>query len=79
MAAKATSASATKPGIITQTKEFLREVRTEMQEKVSWPSAEEIKGQTQVVLFVLVALGVLVGIYDLIFSTIVLGLLGALG
>jgi preprotein translocase SecE subunit len=82
MAAKATSAKSpaeSKPGVVTKTKEFLQEVRTEMMEKVSWPSSEEIKGQTQVVLFVLVALAALVGVYDLIFSTVMFGLLDALG
>jgi preprotein translocase subunit SecE len=62
-----------KPGIIERVKEFLEEVKAEMK-KVSWPTREEVKASTQVVLFLLVVLAAIVFIYDRIFSFAVLGL-----
>jgi preprotein translocase SecE subunit len=35
--------------------------------KVNWPSRDELKGLTQVVLVTLVVLGAIIGVYDIIF------------
>lgn len=55
-----------KPGIVERTRSFFEEVRTEMN-KVNWPSRDELKGLTQVVLVTLVVLGAIIGVYDIIF------------
>ncbi|HOJ34906.1 MAG TPA: preprotein translocase subunit SecE [Candidatus Hydrogenedentes bacterium] len=76
--AKQTSITAEKPSALERLKNFIEEVKTELG-KVSWPTKEDIKGSTQVVLFLLVAVAVVVYAYDMVFRIIVLGLLTLLG
>ena len=45
------------------TKKFLREVRTEMQ-KVTWPSKNDVYGSTIVVMVAVVALTLIISIWD---------------
>lgn len=59
-------------------KEFIEEVKTELA-KVSWPTKEDIRGSTQVVLFLLLTVALLVYAYDMVFRVVVLGLLRLLG
>lgn len=49
---------------------YAKEVVVELK-KVSWPSKKEIVKATGVVLAVTVVLGVIVGVFDLLFSTLV--------
>jgi preprotein translocase subunit SecE len=55
-----------KPGIVEKVTEFYQEVRVEMS-KVAWPGREEVKSLTQVVLYTLLLLTIIIGAYDLVF------------
>lgn len=74
MAKQAASAAKSKPGLITQVREFLREVKVEMS-KVTWPSKEELKSSTQVVLMMLVVVAAIIYVYDVVFQYVVMRLL----
>lgn len=76
--AKQASAVADKPTMFGRLKEFVEEVKTELA-KVSWPTKEDIRGSTQVVLFLLLTVALLVYVYDMVFRVVVLGLLRLLG
>ena len=72
--AKQSSAGATKPGIVTRVKDFFREVKSEMG-KVAWPTKDEVKDSTSVVLTLLVIIAAIIGVYDLVFQRIMMLLL----
>ncbi len=57
---------------------YFREVRSEMS-KVVWPSREQATNLTVIVLVVMVAMGVFLGLLDLIFGEFVQLLLRAVG
>ena len=59
--------------MITRSRNFLLDVRKEM-EKVTWPSSDELKASTTVVLMFLVLLAVVIGSMDFIFQTAILWL-----
>ena len=63
-----------KAGVIDRTKNFAQDVKTEM-DKVTWPSRDELKASTSVVLIFLVILAVIVGVMDVVFQNIVIWLL----
>ena len=65
--AKQAVATTEKPSLIVRIQEFIQEVKDELK-KVSWPGKEEVKSSTQVVLFMLAALAIIVLAYDIIFS-----------
>lgn len=67
-----------KPGIVTRVTGFYHEVKNEMT-KVAWPTREDIKSSTTVVLFVLAIIGVMVFAFDAVFQFVVLQLLDHLG
>ncbi len=69
--------SAERPGAIARLKEFYHEVIVELG-KVSWPSWEEIKSSTQVVMFMLLLLAGIVFVLDIVFQNTVLLLLNTL-
>lgn len=71
MAKQATSAGSSNPGVVTRTRTFFQEVRTEM-DKVTWPSQADLKASTSVVLLFLGLMAVIVGAMDKIFEVIVL-------
>ena len=73
--AKHTGATVEKPGFIARIKQFLNEVKDEMR-KVTWPSREEVKGSTQVVLGLLLLVSFLIGIYDVVFQRLLIVILG---
>ncbi len=52
-------------------KEFFQEVKVEMS-KVAWPSREELKLNTTVVLMLLGTLALTVGVFDVVFQFIVM-------
>jgi preprotein translocase subunit SecE len=62
-----------KVGIITRVKEFYEEVMAEMK-KVTWPSKEELKTSTSVVMLLLAVAAVTIYFYDVIFQIVVVGL-----
>ncbi len=66
-----------KPSIWNRVRDFYHEVMTEMS-KVTWPTKEELKSSTTVVLWVLVVLAGVIYVYDFIFQVTVLGLLRSL-
>ncbi len=49
---------------------FILEVRSEMR-KVNWPSKDEVKSMTQVVMVALLMLAAIVAVYDWIFLRII--------
>ncbi len=62
-----------RPGIVAQLVLFLQEVRSEM-DRVTWPSREDLKASTSVVLMFLALLAVIVGVLDVLFQNVVLWL-----
>ncbi len=71
--AKATTGTPEKPGLVKQVKTFVQEVRVEM-EKVTWPTREDLRASTTVVLIFLAIMAVIVGALDVVFQNIVLAL-----
>ncbi len=63
-----------KTGVIDRTKNFAQDVKTEM-DKVTWPSRDDLKASTSVVLIFLVILAVIVGVMDIVFQNVVIWLL----
>jgi preprotein translocase subunit SecE len=53
--------------LIENTKRFIKEVRIELN-KVTWPSREELKGSTILVIIVSVFFAVYIGIIDMLLS-----------
>jgi preprotein translocase SecE subunit len=74
MARQSGGATAAKPGIYMRSRGFLQEVRVEMS-KVAWPTKDELKSHTTVVLLLLFLLAGIVGVYDFVFRLIVVLLL----
>ena len=56
--------------MIKKTMKFLSEAKLELK-KVTWPSKEEVKGSTIVVLTITALLGVYIGVVDFILSNVV--------
>jgi len=73
MAKQAVAATEAKVGPITQLKDYYREVLNEMT-KVTWPSKEELKASTQVVLVMLFLFAGVIYVYDFVFQFIIIGL-----
>lgn len=72
--AKQVSDALGKPSMFVKVREFYDEVKTEMS-KVTWPSLDELKASTSVVLMMLGIVAVIIYVYDLVFQFIVLRLL----
>jgi preprotein translocase subunit SecE len=69
MARQATIAGQ-KPNVIVRARQFLQEVKTEMN-KVAWPSKDDVKSHTSVVLFLLFVLAGVIYVYDIVFLQVV--------
>lgn len=69
--------TAHKPGWIESIRIFIDEVISEMK-KVAWPTQNELKSLTQLVLWSLLVSGIVIGAYDLIFLKL-MGLILQLG
>ena len=54
-------------GWIDRSSTFLREVRSEMA-KVTWPTANELKGQTLVVIVAVLIIAAFIGLVDLVLN-----------
>ena len=61
--AKAPTAQAGRFNPVNRLQGFLQEVKLEM-EKVAWPSKDELKSQTSIVLMLLFFLAVIIGVFD---------------
>ena len=71
--AKQARASEAKATVFTRVKDFYQEVMAEMS-KVTWPSQDELKSSTQVVLLMLGVIATLIYFYDVFFQVVVLNL-----
>lgn len=58
------------PGFVARSKAFIQDVKSEM-DKVTWPTREDLKASTTVVLLFLFILAFTVGILDFIFLNVV--------
>ncbi|MFP4501490.1 MAG: preprotein translocase subunit SecE [Candidatus Hydrogenedentota bacterium] len=67
--------AAGKEGFIAKTKAFLDEVYVEMTKKVTWPTKDDLKAQTQVTLILLFVMAGIIFVYDKVFEVVVIGLL----
>lgn len=72
--AKQSVMTAEKPNPFGRLKEFFQEVRVEMS-KVAWPSIDELKQSTTVVLLMLGIIGAIIFFYDQVFSFVVFNIL----
>ncbi len=71
---KQTPKGKSQPGIVTRIRTFIDEVRAEMS-KVTWPSRDELKSSTQVVLMLLFLMAAIIYLYDVAFQFVVVRLL----
>jgi len=67
-----------KPTLFARARNFYQDVMVEMS-KVTWPSKDELKSSTSVVLFLLGVVMVIVYVYDIVFQFGVMGMLTWLG
>ena len=66
-------AAESKPSVLVRIKEFYEEVRSEMT-KVTWPSLEELKTSTTVVLMLLAISAGIIYVLDFVLQIVVMGL-----
>ena len=57
----------TRPGFFARTAAFLRDVRNELR-KVTWPTFDELKKATTVIVIFVMVLGVMIGLMDALFQ-----------
>ena len=58
--------------------QFLKEVRLELK-KVSWPSRKELVGSTTLVIVASIISGLCLGVFDILFSQVILRLIKFFG
>jgi preprotein translocase subunit SecE len=73
--AKDTTMGQLKPGPFQRLQLFLQEVKTEM-DKVTWPTKDELRAQTQVTIILLGIMAAIIFVYDQVFQAVMLALLG---
>lgn len=61
--AKQAAQQAARPGIVARTRAYLQDVRSELN-KVTWPTVEDLKASTTVVMIFLALLAVIIGSMD---------------
>ena len=54
-----------------RTTRYIRDVRAEVA-KVTWPSLEDLRRSTLVIIVVVIIIGIIIGLMDLLFSKIVI-------
>jgi len=69
-----TIAANKEPGFIERIQQFILDVRSELR-KVNWPTKDEVKSMTQVVMVALLILAAIVAVYDWIFLRVIQALL----
>jgi len=62
--------AAKEPGFFDRIQQFFVDVRSEMR-KVNWPTKEEVKSMTQVVMVALLILAAIVAVYDWVFLRVI--------
>jgi preprotein translocase subunit SecE len=62
--------SEAKPGPLQSASDYLKDVRVEMT-KVTWPTWEELKGQTLVVIVAVLLISAFIGAVDLVLSNLI--------
>ena len=62
-----TEKSAVRPGILTAINEYVKDVRVEMS-KVSWPTREELRESTLVVIVMVFVISIFIGVVDRVLS-----------
>ena len=72
--AKQTGSGETKKNIIERIRDYFNEVMAELS-KVAWPSQQELKSSTSIVMLLLIALAIIIGVYDKVFQVVILMLL----
>lgn len=72
--AKGSAVTAAKPGLFDRIAEFYQDVKVEMS-KVTWPSKEDLKASTVIVLLCLAFFGIVIGLFDFIFQFIMIRIL----
>jgi len=73
MAKPVAAAAESKPSLFERVKTFYQEVVGEMG-KVTWPTKDELKSNTTVVLFLLAVVAAIIYVYDVVFQFFVIGL-----
>ncbi len=68
------AAAQEKPSLFARVREFYDEVMVELR-KVTWPSREELKVETQIVLMLLAIFAGVIFAYDFVFQKVVVWLL----
>lgn len=71
--AKQLAAAEIKPSVVTRTTTFFQEVKAEMV-KVTWPSTDELKTSTSVVLLLLAISAGITYVIDIVLQVVVMGL-----
>ncbi len=54
-----------------KTTQYLRDVRSEVR-KITWPSLEDLRRSTLVIIVVVIIIGIIIGIMDVLFSKIII-------
>jgi preprotein translocase subunit SecE len=67
----------TRPGRVRQFLQFLRDVRNEMR-KVTWPTTDELKKATTVIVIFVTLLGIVIGLMDSLFQFVFVKLVARL-
>ncbi len=60
-----------------RTSTYLQDVRAEVR-KVSWPTWDDLRKSTVVIIIIILILGAIIGLMDLFFSKLLIGFLGRL-
>lgn len=66
------------PGPFDRMRKYLGEVMAELK-KTTWPSREETRAQTQLVIALLIVVGVFISLWDYILSLVFAGILNLMG
>ena len=62
-------------GLPRRTASYLRDVQAELR-KVTWPSVEDLRKSTTVIIIFLIVMGLLIGIIDWLWSVVLINWLG---
>ena len=62
-------------GVVPRVVGYLREVKAELR-KITWPTVDELRQSTTVIILFVIAIGILIGIMDWAFSKLLIDFLG---
>ena len=62
-------------GFVQRTADYVREVRGEVR-KITWPTRDELRRTTLVIIVFVIVIGIIIGIMDVIASKVLIDLLG---